>query len=269
MENRTLSIPLFAVCGVLLVLVCVSIFRSVTGGLQDQLEQQQAQLDRQSAINSTSGGLDRKRPDENDAGHLAHVEWLKSRLDERASEVDRLTAERDALRSRLEESQALGTDLLAQLLQPETTARPAGSNPSPSAASTAPSGAQTSSQSGEMSPAEQLAAERARFDAELERIQNELERGLAIMFEERWLVQNALSGALIDTGEAGVPALVELLMNERAEVRVWAAYVLGEIGPPAVSAAPALREALSDPNESVRVQAAQALQALYPEGGDD
>src|SRR5688572_20125753 len=71
-------------------------------------------------------------------------------------------------------------------------------------------------------------------------------------------------------GAAAVPVLVELLSGERgsdwasAKVRWMAAEILGEIGPDARSAAPALIQALKDNDAHVRAVAASALAAVGP-----
>jgi HEAT repeat protein len=57
------------------------------------------------------------------------------------------------------------------------------------------------------------------------------------------------------------------MLNARDEhhSRSQAAWSLQRIGPPAKSAVPALRKALVDGDESLRSQAAQALQAIDPD----
>jgi HEAT repeat protein len=56
--------------------------------------------------------------------------------------------------------------------------------------------------------------------------------------------------------------LVEALADDNAAVRQAAARALGEIGPEASAAAPALTRALGDPNTGVREDAALALVAI-------
>src|SRR5262245_39052081 len=58
---------------------------------------------------------------------------------------------------------------------------------------------------------------------------------------------------------------VKLLKSPKAEVRGEAARALGQIGPKAKSAVPALIDALKDKNEGVRNDAAVALGAIGPE----
>jgi HEAT repeat protein len=65
-------------------------------------------------------------------------------------------------------------------------------------------------------------------------------------------------------GPAAVPALRKLLGDNRAVIRHTAAYVLGEIGPPAKDAIPELRRLLADRDPSVREAAICALGGIGP-----
>ena len=88
-------------------------------------------------------------------------------------------------------------------------------------------------------------------------------------------VRGSAANALMKIGPVAVPALIEALKNEHSEVGVrgGAAYVLGQIGPEAQAAVPALIEALEDKGVSARRrgvyvhrQAASALGRMGPEG---
>jgi chromosome segregation ATPase len=68
--------------------------------------------------------------------------------------------------------------------------------------------------------------------------------------------------ALVATGAAAVPALLDRLADDNPDVRRWAATVLGEIGPEASLAAEALLIALDDENEEVREAARIALERI-------
>lgn len=63
--------------------------------------------------------------------------------------------------------------------------------------------------------------------------------------------------AVLEGDPRAIPVLIELLQAEDAGVREWAASTLGEIGPPARDAIPALSELLKDP--ALRSWAAEAL----------
>ncbi len=63
-------------------------------------------------------------------------------------------------------------------------------------------------------------------------------------------------------GSAGVPALVDALSNPDATVREHAADALGHLGPDADGAAEALAKAAGDSDQTVRVTAVSALGQL-------
>lgn len=65
--------------------------------------------------------------------------------------------------------------------------------------------------------------------------------------------------ALAQIGSAAVPVLREALDNPDARMRILSAERLGEIQPPALEAVPRLKIALSDPDETVRNKATEAL----------
>ncbi len=79
------------------------------------------------------------------------------------------------------------------------------------------------------------------------------------------VTQSETYQALKDGREAAVPVLVELLQDKghsdwmALEVRWRSAELLGQIGPPAKTAVPALAAALKDPDPHVRSVAATAL----------
>lgn len=75
--------------------------------------------------------------------------------------------------------------------------------------------------------------------------------------EERWEVRYAGAGVLREIGAPAVPPLIELLRDKSANVREWAAEVLGRIKDP--RAVPTLIEALKDDDFVVRGIAAAAL----------
>jgi HEAT repeat protein len=67
------------------------------------------------------------------------------------------------------------------------------------------------------------------------------------------------------TGEKGVPHVAELLKDPDQNVRMQAAQVLRNLGPRAAKAGPALKDAIKDANAGVRLNALLALTAI---GGD-
>jgi HEAT repeat protein len=66
-----------------------------------------------------------------------------------------------------------------------------------------------------------------------------------------------------------LPTLIGRLKDEDALVRFMAIDAIGRIGPAANEAVPALTEAQSDVNESVRSHALQALRKIRPEEAAD
>src|SRR5438552_10142107 len=77
--------------------------------------------------------------------------------------------------------------------------------------------------------------------------------------QDWWTRDNAafVLGDIGPAAKAGVLELVALLDSKRAEIRRWAANVLGRIGPDAYEAVPKLLDCLKD--EAIRGRAAEAL----------
>jgi hypothetical protein len=84
-------------------------------------------------------------------------------------------------------------------------------------------------------------------------------------------VQTNAKQELADGGAEAVPVLIELLQEDpdqggrSAEVRAAAAVVLGQVGPEAKAAVPALTDALKDRDSLVRSMAADALDRIGPD----
>ena len=66
-------------------------------------------------------------------------------------------------------------------------------------------------------------------------------------------------------GKAAVPALIENLSNENGAVRYSSTLALGEIGPDAAAAVPALQKALDDRNDDVSHMAKKSLKLITGE----
>jgi HEAT repeat protein len=62
-----------------------------------------------------------------------------------------------------------------------------------------------------------------------------------------------------------IPALIEVLGDPHAELRTHAAIILGEIGPEANAAVPALKSLIEDESESVRLFAKRAIVQIQGE----
>lgn len=73
-----------------------------------------------------------------------------------------------------------------------------------------------------------------------------------------------VSETLVRIGADAVPALVYQLAHPRANVRRWAAVMLGELGSTGREAIPPLQEALKDKDAGVRDAAQRALEKVAP-----
>lgn len=69
---------------------------------------------------------------------------------------------------------------------------------------------------------------------------------------------------LTNAGKDPVPELVKALRDDDFNVRIYAAWTLGRIGPDAADAVPALLEARNDPDGDVRRRAVYALGRIHP-----
>lgn len=105
----------------------------------------------------------------------------------------------------------------------------------------------------------QLQAELMQADLHLEAVEQQSQRELELVLSEKRTVEQAASDLIARCGAAAIPLLVDLLSDERVEVRRWAAKALGVIGPEARDVSGVLRELLSDPDPTVRTEVERAL----------
>lgn len=116
---------------------------------------------------------------------------------------------------------------------------------------------------------ETKAAER-QLESELTQVKEKLANAYAEMAEQELaslVVQdNAVADAsariVAAVGAEAIPAIVELLSDRRAEVRAWAAAVLGQMGRLAIDTVPQLREALMDHDPRVRLAAERSINSI-------
>lgn len=80
----------------------------------------------------------------------------------------------------------------------------------------------------------------------------------------QWLRLHAAASLGLPGNQAAVPALIEAMADEAANVRTMAALALGDIGDP--RGMPALVGASKDPDASVRKAAALALKKFNQQG---
>lgn len=78
----------------------------------------------------------------------------------------------------------------------------------------------------------------------------------------------ACNHALFGMGKEIVPTMISLLKDDDSEMRRGSAWMLGNLGPDAKDAIPALTVALNDSSEAVRIKAAEALKKIKEEEGD-
>lgn len=92
--------------------------------------------------------------------------------------------------------------------------------------------------------------------------------GVERRWNERAIVFDDAAYALGSSGERAIDPLVELLDNTDPWVRINAVFALGEIGPKAARAMPAIAKLLSDPHQQVVRQTLDAI-ASIGEGMDE
>lgn len=108
----------------------------------------------------------------------------------------------------------------------------------------------------------QFQIELIQADLQLAMIDQESQRELDGLAAEKRTLEDITSALIARCGEVAVPWLIELLADERVEVRRWSVRALGEIGPEARDAIPMLHEFLADPDSEVRTRAKRALAAI-------
>jgi HEAT repeat protein len=185
------------------------------------------------------------------------VDRLSARLNRLSELLEQKTAEYDALKTEFDQNNELLRDLLT--LEQKPAARK-------------PDLQEIKPDADKAEAAAEMAETVARLNAELREARAELaalEKEAALddlhifeLEESKHYFESAAADALVRSGETAVPALLDLLLDRRAEIRYWAATLLGRIGPDAESAVDALHDALSDTNEEVRNAARIALRRI-------
>jgi len=111
---------------------------------------------------------------------------------------------------------------------------------------------------------DELKAELATTDERIQQLQDQSELETTVLLAEMRTFQTVATQALAGLGGESVTALVELLSDPRPRVRRWAASVLGQIGPPARDAIPALVDAMADEDPAVQQEVRRALDIIQP-----
>jgi chromosome segregation ATPase len=182
------------------------------------------------------------------------VDRLSARLNRLSELLEQKTAEYDALKADSDHNNELLRDLLSLEQKPAVR--------KPDLKTLAPEADKADSPA---TTIDKLNAELRETRAELAALEKEAALGELQIFEleeRNRYVESAASDALVRSGAAAVPALSDLLSDRHAEIRRWAAKLLGEIGPDAHSAVDALHDALSDTDEDVRIAARKALRRI-------
>jgi len=107
-----------------------------------------------------------------------------------------------------------------------------------------------------------LKSELAETETRIAVIREQSNAELLMLLEQQQLLDATSRRAFTQMGAAAVPVLVQLLSDERPEVRAWAGSVLGGLGPNGQEAVPALMGLLVDNDEQVRDQARRSLDLL-------
>lgn len=76
------------------------------------------------------------------------------------------------------------------------------------------------------------------------------------------VIADYASQAMVEMGASAVPLVASVLSDESSDIRIWAAWILGEIGADASVAVPELQALVSDEDDEVASAAASALEKI-------
>jgi hypothetical protein len=119
----------------------------------------------------------------------------------------------------------------------------------------------TEQQQGEL---DRLKDELGATDLGITQVEQQAETQFSALAADHDAFEAVVSETLVRIGVDAVPALVYQLAHPRADVRRWAAVMLGELGPTGREAIPPLQEALKDKDSGVRDAARRALEKVDP-----
>ncbi len=193
------------------------------------------------------------------------VDRLSVRLNRLSELLEQKTADYDALKAEFDHNNELLADLLTLEQKPavrKPDLKPLAEEADKADAATA--------------MIDKLNAELREARTELATLEKDAALGELQIFElqeRNRYVESAASDALVRAGAAAVPALSDLLSDRHAEIRRWAATLLGEIGPDAHAAVDcaarcAFRQGRGRPHRRPQGPAAHrtALTAVGPHG---
>jgi len=197
----------------------------------------------------------------------AELLQMTATLEEKTRLLEQKSAECRDLETKLDVSADFVTALLAEDRRAEDESQPV--------EAALANGVEPESRQVELEQAQRLQAE---SQQQLERLRQELmqaeqqrvaleetaSREITALLEERLVLEAAAGQALLQVGEPATAALIELLRHEHAEVRLWAAVVLGRMGPAAQSAVEPLSNLRRDSDRRVAAEARRALSSIEP-----
>jgi hypothetical protein len=230
---------------------------------------------RQAGLESASGAVPAVRGAQLEQLYVqrAQIKRLQTLLDQktkllqqRTTLLDQKSAEQMALRAELDDAIRLLEVLAAELAATTTTssASQGKGEKLQSELENLRSEAAKSRMIGEQQQAEldRLKDEVGTTDEGITELQLQAETEFNSLVAEKRAFETVVSETFVRLGVDAVPVLVYQLANPRADVRQWAAGVLGELGPTAKDAIPPLTDALRDKDQTVRDAAHLALEKI-------
>jgi hypothetical protein len=111
---------------------------------------------------------------------------------------------------------------------------------------------------------ERLREELGTTDEDISQLQQQAEQEFQALLADRIVFEAVVAETLVRVGGEAVPSLVYQLAHPRADVRRWAAAMLGELGPTAKDALLPLQDAMKDRDGEVAAAARNALDKIAP-----
>ncbi|MDP7204277.1 MAG: HEAT repeat domain-containing protein, partial [Pirellulaceae bacterium] len=176
-----------------------------------------------------------------------------------------------------EEIETLSRKPGAESVSPRSTPDPRGNPRDGDSSKTPPaSGIELSAVTSQLDAAQDAQADLLSENIRLARMLDELADEIALLEEVNQSIQDdtarlrrisieTAAATLSRVEESPIPYLVECLDDDDMDVQIWGASVLGELGPDASDALPALQQMLLVDEESVRMAVAAAIEAIEGE----
>jgi len=186
-------------------------------------------------------------------------------LQQRTALLDQRNAEQATLRSELDESIEMLEALAAELTAPVTSDNGQGNggklqNELEKLRSESARGREHADQ--QQLELERLREEMGTTDQDIAQLQQQAEQEFEALLADRTAFEAVVTETLVRIGVEAIPVLVYQLADPRADVRKWAATMLGELGPSARDAVLPLQDALKDRDPEVATAARSALEKI-------